>query len=88
MKEQPAAQVNARFRREWAGRTRVAVSKEVVAHAAELVLIHPLRSLDAIQLASAIAVTTQAPEALRFGSGDARLVAAARAEGLSIAGPA
>jgi uncharacterized protein len=74
--------VVSRFRREWADRGRVAVSRDVVARAADLVAAHPLRSLDALHLASALLIGTGAPEPLRFGAADERLLAAARAEGL------
>jgi predicted nucleic acid-binding protein len=83
-----ATALRARFRREWPDFGRVAVSHDVVSRAAVLVGKHPLRSLDALHLASALVVAHGAPEALRFGAGDERLVAAARAEGLRIATPA
>jgi predicted nucleic acid-binding protein len=73
-----------RFRRDWPDRHRVTVSEEVVGRAADLLLAHPLRSLDAIQLASALLAATGAPEPLRFGAADVRLLAAARAEGLDL----
>ena len=72
-----------RFRREWPDRGRIAVSHDVVVRASELVAAHPLRSLDALHLASALLVAKGAPEPLRFGAADERLLAAARAEGLS-----
>jgi predicted nucleic acid-binding protein len=71
-----------RFRREWGDRHRLPVSREVVERAADLVTARPLRSLDALHLASALLVAAGAPESLRFGAADERLVAAARAEGL------
>jgi len=77
-----AASVVSRFRREWADRSRVPVSHDVVVRAAELVGAHPLRSLDALHLASALVVSAGSPEPLRFGAADDRLLAAARAEGL------
>ena len=74
-----------RFRREWPGRGRIAVSHDVVVRASELVAAHPLlRSLDALHLASALLVAKGAPEPLRFGAADERLLAAARAEGLEV----
>lgn len=78
-----ATTVVSRFRREWTDRGRIAVSHDVVARAAELVAAHPLRSLDALHLASALLVAKGAPEPLRFGAADSRLLAAARAEGLA-----
>ncbi len=77
-----AAAVVARFRREWTDRARVAVSRDVLERAAELLYLHPLRALDALQLASALLVAAGAPEPPRFGAADLRLRAAARAEGL------
>ena len=65
---------------------RVPVDDDVLDRAAALVRRHPLRSLDAIQLASALAAAEGAPARLRFGTADARLAAAARAEGLEAPG--
>lgn len=79
-----ATVVVSRFRREWLDRGRIAVSHDVVMRAAELVAKHPLRSLDALHLASAIVVADGAPDPLHFGAADERLVAAARAEGLVV----
>jgi predicted nucleic acid-binding protein len=77
-----ATGLRARFRREWPSRNRIAVSRDVIGGAADLVSKHALRSLDALHLASALAVAAGAVERLRFGAGDDRLVAAAAAEGL------
>ena len=56
--------------------------------AAELALRHPLRALDALQVAAALALCDGAPEAdVAFASFDARQVAAARAEGLTVLEP-
>lgn len=79
-----ATAVVSRFRREWADRGRIAVSRDVVVRAADLVAAHPLRSLDALHLASALLVAKGAPEPLRFGAADERLLSAARAEGLEV----
>ena len=73
-----------RFRADWPARLHVPVSAEVVARAALLATAHPLRSLDAIHLASALLIGAGSPELPRFGAADVRLVAAARAEGLPI----
>ena len=77
-----AAGVVARFRDDWPKRDRLALSTDVVVRAAELVARHPLRSLDALHLASALLAAASAPDPPRFGAADARLVAAAKAEGL------
>ncbi len=83
MDRSTANEALAGFRREWPELARVAVSRDILARAADLVALHPLRSLDAVHLASALLVATGAPEPLRFGSADERLLAAARAEGLT-----
>ncbi|MEO6596424.1 MAG: type II toxin-antitoxin system VapC family toxin [Planctomycetota bacterium] len=83
-----AATLVARFRKDWSERVRVAVSLDVLLRAADLLSEHPLRSLDALQLASALLIATGAPEALRFGAADDRLNAAATAEGLTAPGAA
>lgn len=77
-----AGNLVSRFRREWPSRARVAVSHDVLMRAAELVAAHPLRSLDGIHLASALLVAKGAPEPVRLGAADDRLLAAGRAEGL------
>ncbi|MBF6590379.1 MAG: type II toxin-antitoxin system VapC family toxin [Ktedonobacterales bacterium] len=48
---------------------------------------YPLRSLDAIQLASALAVAATLPEELIMVTSDLRLAAIAQAEGVRIANP-
>jgi hypothetical protein len=48
---------------------------------------HPLRSLDAIQLASAIFVAAVLPDALTVVSADVRLSAIAQLEGLRVINP-
>lgn len=48
---------------------------------------HGLRGFDAIHLASALRVRSVTDEPPRFVALDARLLAAARAEGLDVAGP-
>ena len=68
----------------WASFERIPVADPVLDRAAALLRRHPLRSLDAIQLASAVLAAGETEEPLRFGSLDARLNAAARAEGLAI----
>ena len=62
----------------------VPVSPGVLDRAAALLERHALRSLDAIQLASAQVAAEGSPEPMRFGSADARLNAAAKAEGLAL----
>jgi predicted nucleic acid-binding protein len=78
-----AASLVSRFRRQWTDRARIPLSLEVVSRAADLVAVHPLRTLDALHLASALLVSAGSPEPLRFGAADECLLAAARAEGLA-----
>lgn len=60
----------------------------VIEEALRLVATHPLRTLDALHLASAIVVVRRGPEDFVFVTGDHRLAAAARAEGLRVLVPA
>jgi len=62
----------------------VPVNEEVLRRAGALVDRHALRALDALQLAGALAAAAGAPDPLRFGCLDARLRAAAAAEGLEV----
>jgi predicted nucleic acid-binding protein len=62
----------------------VPVDGDVLRRAQVLVDRHALRSLDALQLAGALVAAAGSPEPLRFGCLDARLAAAARAEGLEV----
>ena len=77
-----ATGLTSRFRREWKDRYRVPVSRDVIERAKDLVSSHPLRSLDAVHLASALLAARDSPEPVRFGAADRRLVGAAKAEGL------
>jgi len=52
--------------------------------AKRLLRIHPLRSADSLQLASALALAASGPEPLEFVSSDARLSEAAAREGLNV----
>ena len=79
-----ATALSAEFRDEWPTLTRVAVASAVLSVAIELLARHPLRTLDAIQLASAKVVMARSPETLYFGSADARLNAAAVAEAFAL----
>ena len=81
-----AASVVSRFRLEWTDRARMPVSTPVVDAAVRLVAAHPLRSLDAVQLASALLLARGAPGSVLFGTSDARLATVARREGLELAG--
>ena len=65
----------------------VELRRSIVERTRPLAIRHALRGYDAVQLASAIAVHERGPS-LRFWSADARLVAAARSEGLRASVPA
>lgn len=60
----------------------VEVTPAVTGRAVELVQRHPLRSGDAVQLASALHLAAQSGRTVRFVCYDAALTAAARVEGL------
>jgi uncharacterized protein len=62
----------------------VEVVPEVVSSASALLMRHPLRANDAIQLASCLVVQTRLAGPVRFVAFDQRLVAAAQAEGLLV----
>lgn len=70
------------FVADWSRLVRVAVSPHVLRVSVNLLERHALRSLDALQLASAISVADGAPFRLSFGAADRRLAEAAAAEGL------
>lgn len=61
----------------------VEVRAAVLRRVAELVVRHPLRAYDAVQLAAALTVKDQGGS-VQFWSADERLVAAARLEGLRV----
>jgi predicted nucleic acid-binding protein len=64
----------------------VELSPEVVARARRLLTVHPLRSADAIQLASALVLADASGEPVTFVAFDAALCRAATSEGLRLAG--
>jgi uncharacterized protein len=68
---------------------RIPIDEHVVEIATEVIARHALRSLDAIQLASALSVQEQliTGESLLFIACDKRLLTAASAEGLTIWNP-
>jgi predicted nucleic acid-binding protein len=63
----------------------VEILPEIATKARGLLLRHPLRAGDAIQLASCVFLQQELGEPVRFVVFDERLRAAARAEGLSLA---
>jgi predicted nucleic acid-binding protein len=62
----------------------VEVTSEITSDARALLLRHPLRSSDAIQLASCLYLQRQLAQPIPFVAFVGRLVQAARAEGLSV----
>jgi hypothetical protein len=62
----------------------VELSTSVVDEARVLLVRHPLRAGDAIQLASALLLRRELAEPVTFAAYDDRLKAAARAEGLTV----
>lgn len=64
----------------------VELRRSIVERTRPLAIRHALRGYDAVQLASALAIHERGPS-LRFWSADARLVAAARSEGLRASVP-
>ena len=65
----------------------VAPDDALRAAAGRLVRVHPLRAVEAFQLAAGLAARTVPGEALEFVSFDRRLSEAARKEGLTVIGP-
>lgn len=63
----------------------VAATETVRRHAARLLLRHPLRAADALQLAAALVWVELAPDGQRFATLDTRLAHAARGEGFVLA---
>ena len=63
------------------------IDADVLAQARQLVVRHPLRTLDAIQLASALTAQTVLGVRLTFISADARLLGIAASEGLATDDP-
>lgn len=62
----------------------VEMTPEVTAYARTVLLRHPLRASDAIQLASCLYLQRQLAQPVPFVAFDRRLVQAARAEGLTV----
>ena len=72
----------ARLDHEWECYVRVRVSDDVLTEGVALLGRHPLRTLDAVQLASALLVDRNGPTRVRFGTAHRRLAQAAAREGL------
>ena len=64
--------------------TLVELTESVASRASDLLLAHPLRAADAVQLASCLLLRERASPDLRFTTYDSRLAAAAEAEGVQV----
>lgn len=64
--------------------TLVELTEPVASRAGGLLLAHPLRAADALQLASCLLLRERASPDLRFTTYDSRLAAAAEAEGVHV----
>ena len=71
-----------RFKRDWNSYSKIRVEEAVLESAARLVTAHSLKTLDSIQLASALELSAQLEEPLMFLTADLTLQAAARREKL------
>src|SRR6266700_4627370 len=68
------------FKKDWKNYLKVHISETVLESAADLVSAHSLKSLDAIQLASALHIHNQLEEPVVFLTADRSLQAAAQRE--------
>ncbi|MBC7784636.1 MAG: type II toxin-antitoxin system VapC family toxin [Burkholderiales bacterium] len=71
------------FEADYAGLSTIAIDMSLLAAVPDLCARHPLRSADAIHLASALACQSRT-SAVTFVAADQRLLAAAAAEGMAI----
>ena len=71
-----------RFEAEWRAWVQVELSDEVLRLARDVIRRRALRGFDAIHLASALGLKTRLGENVTFAAADARLLGAARGEGL------
>jgi len=71
------------FEINWARFDAIAVSESLVRDAGALAEKHLLRGFDAIHLASALVLQRESAESVTFSAWDDRLLASARAEGLT-----
>ena len=72
------------FDADWRAFLRVTVTDPLLTLTRDLVRRHPLRGFDAIHLAAAVRLQSELAETVRFVAADARLLAAADAEGLNM----
>ncbi len=72
------------FLRDWPALVRARLDEDLIAEAAKLIERHPLRTLDAIHLASALKLQHLLGEAFLLVSADNQLLHAATAERLAV----
>ena len=72
------------FKRDWPAFVRVQLDEEIIMLSAKLIARHPLRTLDAIHLASVLQLQQLVGEASLFVSSDSQLLQAATAENLTV----
>jgi predicted nucleic acid-binding protein len=70
--------------KEW---TEIATIETVREHAERVIVTHPLRAADALQLGAALVAAGGSSATLQFVTLDQRLAAAARGEGFPVLGP-
>ncbi len=70
------------FKKDWKNYIKVHVNEDVLNSAAQLVPLHSLKTLDAIQLASALSIRVDREEPMAFLTADESLEVAARREKL------
>jgi predicted nucleic acid-binding protein len=90
LREEPSSadtitQLQQAFRADFLSLTRIAIDDDVHRRVDAILGRHPLRGADAVHLASALLAHHVLQEQITFACADARLVDAARAEGLLIA---
>jgi predicted nucleic acid-binding protein len=78
-------QASADFEGDWQDYFVISVSTELVREAGRLATEHALTGVDAIHLASAIALRERVPDVVAVSTWDRVLASAMRAEGLSLA---
>ena len=72
------------FNRDWAAFVRVQLDEEIIMLSAKLIERHPLRTLDAIHLASVLQLQQLVGEPSLFVSSDSQLLQAATAENVTV----
>lgn len=76
--------VSTEFEQDWLDYYAVAVSQEMIRRAGLLATVHALSGVDALQLASALALNERTDSDVILSTWDRELAAAARAEGLQL----